>query len=1107
MSSNSHEPTELQPHDTSAVHVAEEVAPRRTQSRLRRMQDEAADGPAPQKRPSMLQQINTAALDIVPSGRTAYEEGELPPRSPTAGAVRQHSGLSRRKISAVKVKEAEKEAEVTGENWHKLTPEQIFSHFQTSTGGLTPEQAENQLKVHGLNKITEPPHESMLMKFIRNCTGGFSIMLFAASILAYVIFAIEKSQQDLFDIQTLALACVLLVVIFVTAGMTTYQEGQAESVMDSLMSMAAEESYVFRGGQMQKLASELLVPGDIVKVGVGEKVPADLRILEASELKVNNAPLTGENVDIKLGPDPHHDALFEARNIARSGCAFTSGSGLAVVFATGDNTFLGKIAIMTTSAETPDTLLQREIRRLILFMSIIAVILSAVILGVSLGQGDEWYIAIVYVIGVVIANVPEGLLPQITVALTLTAKRMLERGVLVSNMEIIETLGAVTVICSDKTGTITCNRMTVSHLYFGGALHKSHWTPGGADSPLPMFDEHSPSFKRLQQVGTLNTDAVFMTFEDDVLARQARGDASETALIKFFEVVEKVDEYRAKNPRIAIIPFNSTNKYMISVNQTNESDTTHRIFIKGAAERVLTRCTAVHTADGLVPLDDEWKETLDAMVLTLASKGERVLTFAEMPYAAPPGVTDLTDDAGEPLFPTQGFNFVGFISLVDPPRPTVPHALTQCASAGIQVYMVTGDHPATAVAICQSLGYNLPPCEVLKRAPDQDPENTFCVVHGINDIPKFTEADWDFVFECKMAVFARTMPEQKQAIVHHLHKLGAIVAMTGDGVNDAAALKVAHVGIAMGSGSAVARDAAQVVLLNDDFGAIVDGVREGRLIFDNLKKCVAYVLCHLVPEVLPFLITIIGGLPLGIQTLVIMFIDLGTELAPGILLAYEEPEDNIMLIPPRTPDQHMVTVKMMLLTYLTVGGIETFVAFWGFMWVFYKFGFKLHDLWYTNSDWDTDASKLDAGGILLYQGLCQKNTYYTGSCSDLDAFRDWRKTILMRAQSCYFFHLVWSQFANIFARRTQVNSGLSMTRIKSNLRMFPGMLFSIIVAVLVVYIPGWNTVVVELDPVRIEYIFTGIWVLPAFLGLEEFRKYLIRRDLPRHNLLYKLTVF
>ena len=1074
----------------------------------------------PVRRPSMLQRMGIAPLHLVPSGtgKAEYDEADLPPRSPTERVVRSHSGLVNRQISKLKMQKLKEEEEtraLAGEQWHKVSESSMYEKFQSRPGGLTMDEADKLTQQFGKNKITAPPQETMLMKFIKNCLGGFSLLLMGASVLAFIIFAIEKTQQQLFDIQTLALAIILIFVVLITSAFATFQEGQAADIMTTLQQMAAESVYCLRDGTLQKIPAEDLVPGDVVKIGVGEKVPADLRIFSGQELKVNNAPLTGESVDIKLGAEPHHEELFEARNIARSGCTFTSGSGVAIVFATGDNTFLGKIAKATTQAETPDTLLKREVRRIIFFMCGISLFLAILIIGLSFGRGDPWYVAIVYVIGVLIANVPEGLLPQITVALTLTAKRMLLRGVLVSNLEIIETLGAVTVICSDKTGTITCNRMTASHLFAAGTLYRNPQT--GVDAELPAFDAANPHLQRLQQAAVLNTDAAFTTFEENILARQARGDASETALIKFFEAVEPVETYRQRNPRLAVIPFNSANKYMCSVNQTNEADTTHRIFMKGAAERVLDRCTGVHTPSGIVAMDAEQRAALEAMVLKLAGKGERVLTFAEMPYSAPEGV-ELIDDAGEPQFPLQGLNFVGFISLIDPPRPTVKPAMEECRSAGIKVIMVTGDHPATAVAICQSLGYDLTVVEVLKRTEATDPATSFCVVHGLNDIPKFTEKDWDFVFSCKQIVFTRTMPEQKEDIVHHLHKLGQVVAMTGDGVNDASALKVAHVGIAMGTGSAVAREAAQVVLLNDDFGAIVEGIREGRLIFENLKKCIAYVLSHLVPEYLPFMLTTIGGLPLGMQTLVILFIDLGTELFPGVMLAYEEPEDTIMKIPPRSPDSHLTGPKMLIITYFFIGLIETFTCFWGFLYVFYDHGFTLSSLWNQNNRFTTanfaDLSSSDSDGLLT---LCLNNQYYmtqypgqcncgtAGSPVICQSFWDWCQRVFHMAQASYFLHLVWAQIGNLFIRRCNINPSLTWERLKSNPRLFfPGVAWSVTVGIFVVFCPGINFIL-QFDYLLIQHCFTGLWVVPIMVGIDEARKFFVRRS--PTGLLAKLTVF
>jgi sodium/potassium-transporting ATPase subunit alpha len=1074
----------------------------------------------PVKRPSVLQRMGIAPLDLgVGAAKTEYDAADLPPRSPTERVVRSHSGLVNRQISKLKLQKVREEAEqaaLAGGQWHKVPEEAMYEQFKSRPCGLTSQEALSLAAVHGKNQITAPPAESLLMKFIKNCFGGFSLLLLGAALLAFLIVIIVKSQQQFLDIQTLALGISLILVILITSAFATLQEGAAADVMVSLQKMAAESVYCMRDGLLQKIPAVDLVPGDVLKICGGEKVPADLRVFSGQDLKVNNAPLTGESVDIKLGSEPKHEDLFEARNIARSGCTVTSGSGLAIVFATGDHTYLGKIAKATTSAEPPDTMLKREVRRIIFFMVVISIVLSAIILALSLSRGDKWFVAVVYLVGVLIANVPEGLLPQITVALTLTAKRMMKKGVLVSNLEIIETLGAVTVICSDKTGTITCNRMTASHFYAGGTLYRNPQT--GVYLDLPVFDSAVPVLQRLMQAAVLNTEAAFTSFEDDIVSRSTRGDASETALIKFFEGVEPVEAYRSRNPRVGVIPFNSTNKYMCSVNSTNEADTTHCIFMKGAAERVLDRCAGVHQSDGqIVPMDAEKRAELDRIVLNLAGKGERVLTFAEVPFSVPDGM-QVIDDDGEPNFPMQGLNFVGFISLIDPPRPSVRGAMDECRNAGVKVIMVTGDHPATAVAICQSLGYDGAPVEALLRTEATDAATSFCVVHGINDIPKFSDEDWDFIFKCKQIVFARTMPEQKQEIVRRLLKLGQIVAMTGDGVNDAAALKVAHVGIAMGSGSAVARDSAQVVLLNDDFGAIVEGIREGRLIFENLKKCVAYVLSHLVPEYLPFLLTTIAGLPLGMQTLVIVCIDLGTELFAGVMLAHEEAEDNIMKIPPRSPDSHLTGPKMLIITYFFVGIIESFASFWGFVYVFNDHGFPLSSLWGQSTRFSAltygDLTSSDSDAMLA---LCSRNSFYlakfpnqcdcgsAGSPVICENFYSFCQRTLQMAQASYFLHLVWAQLANLIVRRCSINSSVTWERMKSNPKLiFPGMAWSVAVAILFVFTPGFNFIL-QFAYLPVQHCFTGLWVLPIMIGADELRKYFVRRN--PSGLLARLTVF
>lgn len=447
----------------------------------------------------------------------------------------------------------------------------MFKDLKTSIKGLTTDEATKLLAIYGPNAITPPKTTHWFVKFLFNLVGGFQLMLWFGSILCFIVFGLTNGH----DIQTLALAIVLIIVVFVTTMFQSYQEGKSDQVMEALRKLSPTNVFCYRDGDLKEIPAINLVPGDIVKVIGGEKVPADVRILNSADLKVNNASLTGENIDIKLGPEANHKDLYEAKNIARSGCNFTSGAGTACVFTTGDSTFFGAIAKSTTQIARPETLMTHEIHRLIYIMAVVAFSLGITFLILALENDYSWVEAVVFCIGIIVANVPEGLLPQLTVALTLTAQRMLKLGVLVSNLEIIETLGAVDIICSDKTGTLTCNRMTVSHIVYNKTIKVTPITPNQAGDIFDEFDASDEHFKRLQRIATLNTDAIFLATSDDepdVLKKETKGDASESAIIKFVEPIRPIAEYRAACKRYASIPFNSSNKWMLAVHEQEGPD-------------------------------------------------------------------------------------------------------------------------------------------------------------------------------------------------------------------------------------------------------------------------------------------------------------------------------------------------------------------------------------------------------------------------------------------------------------------------------------------------------------------------------------------------------
>lgn len=985
--------------------------------------------------------------------------------------------------------------------WHLLSEEELFRDLATSLNGLSTEDHEKRLAQYGPNAITPPPQTPFLVKMFYTFVGGFQLMMWFGSVLCWIVYGISGGT----DVQTLALAIVLILVVVVTSSFQMYQEGKSDKVMAALKALSPSVCFVFRNGELQSVPAESLVPGDVVKVTGGEKVPADLRILSSSDLKVNNASLTGENVDIKLGKEANHEQLYEAKNIARSGCNFTSGNGIGVVFTTGDNTFFGKIASSTTSIERPETLMKHEIHRLIKIMAVVAFSLGIAFFILAFFNGYTAIEAIVFMIGIVVANVPEGLLPQMTVALTLTAQRMLKLGVLVSNLEIIETLGAVDIICSDKTGTLTCNRMTVSHVVYSKTIHTTPISPSMEGDAFENFDQENADFTVLQRIASLNTDAVFLPSsanEPDVLKKETKGDASESAIIKFVQPLRDIVEYRNANPRLVAIPFNSTNKWMLSINQQEGSDPNSRpllLMMKGAPERVMNMCTHVLNKGVLEEMNEEVRAEMEGINENLAKRGERVLAFAqlELPRDKFPAGFEFDADSNPPNFPTTGLTLVGFLSLIDPPRMTVKPAIAQCNTAGIKVFMVTGDHPITAHAIAKSLGLITKPTAAELRFDGLPVPDDYCeaiVVHG-TEMLTFTEDDWTRVLKHREIVFARTMPQQKQDIIRELNKLGNVVAMTGDGVNDAPALKAANVGIAMGSGAAVAKEAAQLILLQDDFGAIVDGIREGRLIFENLKKCIAYVLSSNVPELVPFLLFIAMKIPLGIETISILIIDLGTDLAPAVSLAYEEPEDAIMQIPPRDEHAHLVGPQMMIVAYGTIGVLQTFCAFFAFLWAFYDYGFDINSLLGSGIRYRDKWDDLDSERQDFFTKMCHNNDQYMSDNGGLgvadcqQGFTDYRLEALDYAQGAFLMTVVWSQIANVLIRKTQVASIFTWERMFGNKMMLYSIIAEIIVIVIIVY-PAGVAFQMKGDSL---YCSVGVWVIPLLIIWDEIRKWICRK--------------
>nr|XP_005312559.1 sodium/potassium-transporting ATPase subunit alpha-3 [Chrysemys picta bellii] len=706
--------------------------------------------------------------------------------------------------------------------------------------------------------------------------------------------------------------------------------------MESFKNMVPQQALVIREGEKMQLNAEEVVVGDLVEVKGGDRVPADLRIISAHGCKVDNSSLTGESEPQTRSPDCTHDNPLETRNITFFSTNCVEGTARGVVIATGDRTVMGRIATLASGLEVGKTPIAVEIEHFIQLITGVAVFLGVSFFVLSLILGYSWLEAVIFLIGIIVANVPEGLLATVTVCLTLTAKRMARKNCLVKNLEAVETLGSTSTICSDKTGTLTQNRMTVAHMWFDNQIHEADTTE---DQSGTAFDKSSATWLALSHVAGLCNRAVFKGGQDNVpiLKRDVAGDASESALLKCIELSSgSVKLMRERNKKVAEIPFNSTNKYQLSIHETEDpNDNRYLLVMKGAPERILDRCSTILVQGKEQPLDEELKEAFQNAYLELGGLGERVLGFCHfyMPEEQyPKGFAFDCDDVN---FTTENLCFVGLMSMIDPPRAAVPDAVGKCRSAGIKVIMVTGDHPITAKAIAKGVGIisegnetvediaarlNIPVSQVNPR------DAKACVIHGTDLKDMSTEQIDEILQNHTEIVFARTSPQQKLIIVEGCQRQGAIVAVTGDGVNDSPALKKADIGVAMGiAGSDVSKQAADMILLDDNFASIVTGVEEGRLIFDNLKKSIAYTLTSNIPEITPFLLFIMANIPLPLGTITILCIDLGTDMVPAISLAYEAAESDIMKRQPRNPrTDKLVNERLISMAY---GQIVVFGGF------------------------------------------------------------------------------------------------------------------------------------------------------------------------------------
>jgi len=886
---------------------------------------------------------------------------------------------------------------------HRLSAADALAALRSSEQGLAADEAERRRIEFGPNDVERIERPSRLRTLLREFTHLFAVVLWVAAGLA---FAAELWNPG----HGMGLmAGAIVAVIAINGSFSFWQQHRAEQAVEALERLLPLRVEVLRGGALEQCEASALVPGDVILLEEGARVPADCRVLEAAGLRVNNATLTGESVAIPLHPGVSAEAdAKRATNVALAGTSVVSGHGRALVTATGPHTELSRIARLAQATRPGLSPLQREIVRVTRLVSLLATGLGILFFLLGTLLGLPLWSNVLFAIGIIVANVPEGLLPTITLSLAMAAQRMAQRNAVVRHLPSVEALGAATVICTDKTGTLTENRMAVRRILAGGRRYEV-----AEDGPLlELASAYRPFFEACLLCENIKE-------RGGPEAHELLGDPMEVALV---EMARRALPGFAPPARVAEIPFDTARRRLSTLHRLDGGLVLHT---KGALQSVLPLCGRVAESDTVAPLDDAARERVLEIENELAAQGLRVLAVAWRHVAE-----------GEP---SEGLErdlvLGGLVALEDPPRADVPEAIRRCREAGIRTILVTGDHPTTALAIAREIGL------VCGAAPR--------VILG-DSLARISEAQLQLALDAPEIVFARLDAAHKTRIVAALQRKGEVVAMTGDGVNDAPALRMADIGVAMGkSGTDTARAAADLILADDHFATIVNAVEEGRAVYANLRKFLTYILTSNVPELVPYLAFVLLRIPLPLTIIQILAVDLGTDIVPALALGAERAESDLMRRPPRPRSERLLTPRLLLRAYAFLGPIQAAGALAAYFFV------------------------LDRGGW--------------GWGETLDA----ADPLYLSATTACFAAIVAMQVANVFLCRSE-RLPLWRTGLLGNRLLLAGVALEIALLLAVVHLPFAQRVFgTHPLPAAVW------WLLPALAGallvLEELRKAIARR--------------
>lgn len=773
--------------------------------------------------------------------------------------------------------------------WHTRSPKEVLAELNTFLDqGLTQTEAENRLSQYGPNRLLEGTRISPWKLLLAQFQNVLVIILLIAT-------AISGFLGE--EVEAITIAAIVLLAV----ALGFVQEYRAERAMEALKKMAAPTAKVIRDGDEREIPAEELAPGDIMLLSAGDRIPADARLVREANLRTEEAALTGESLPAEKTTDAiagHEVPVGDRRNMIYGGTSVSHGRGAAVVTATGMHTEFGKIAAMLQKVENEDTPLQHNLDRVGKTLAKAAFGIVIVISAIGWFRGQPLVEIFLFGIALAVAVVPEALPAVVTISLAIGVQRMARRHALIRRLPAVETLGCTSVICTDKTGTLTKDEMTVRKIWVVGKIFE---VSGAGYAPVGSFTHENAEIKpsdglaELLRAGVLASDARLIQ-EDD--AFDIAGDPTEGALVV---AAAKAGLFRGDlekaAPRVGEIPFTSEAKRMTTLHSMNER---HMAYAKGAPEMILPLCSRIWGKNGEEPLTEANKQSILQAANSMAGGALRVLAIARK------GGTDLTGAS-------YGMKFIGLAGMIDPPRPEVRSAIRECREAGIRVVMITGDHPATAEAIATELG-------ILSDKR---------IVTG-PELEKMNDEQLDLALK-DIAVFARVSPGDKLRLVTALQKQGLIVAMTGDGVNDAPALKKADIGVAMGiTGTDVTKEAAAMTLTDDNFASIVAAVEEGRVIFGNIKKYLMYLLSSNIGEIIIMTVATLLGWPLPLSAVQLLYLNLATDGFPALALAVDPPEPDIMKRQPRNPRTGIFTKRVMALMLTGSAWLATLILgmFW-----------------------------------------------------------------------------------------------------------------------------------------------------------------------------------